>query len=143
MKNGYTINTLHRGKYMLSFFVLLFVAGGLSSIIPATEIVKIIVVLATIPVILYCSVKFSHRPSTWYIDNQELVIAFANETVSYPLDNIDHIRTLTRSGGTLYVLYRKKKSPARYWRNKLFQAQDDQIALQQALTTSTTEYYKF
>ncbi|MCI0920525.1 hypothetical protein [Sphingobacterium rhinopitheci] len=143
MKKSYTINTLHRGKYMLSFFVLLFAMGGLSSLIPAEEIVKIVFVLFTIPLILYISVKASQRPSNWSVDDQELVIQFGDKTIVYPIAEIDHIRTLTRSGGTLYVIYRKKKSTARYWRNKLFQSQDDQIALQQEFTASAIEYYKF
>lgn len=143
MTNGYTINTLHRGKYMLSFFALLFVAGALSSFIPAQEIVKIIIVLFTIPIILYLSVKGSEKPSTWHIDEDNLTIAFTDKTIVYPISSIDHIRTLTRSGGTLYVIYSKKKSPERYWRNKLFVNEDDQIALQQTLLTSDIEYYKF
>lgn len=146
MKDEFTINTLHRGKYMLSFFVLLFLAGFLSSFIPAKEIIKIIVVLFTIPIILYLSVKASSRPSIWEIDDNELTIQFADKKLKYKLSEIDHIRSLTRSGGTLYIITFKKnakKSAARYWRNKLFQSEDDQIALQQALNSSETEYYKF
>lgn len=145
MTNDFTINTLYRGKYMLSFFILLFIAGGLSALIPASEIVKIIVILFTIPFILYLSVKISQNPSQWHIDDTQLTITFisTSKTIVYPLAQIDHIRTLTRSGGTLYVIYFKKKSPARYWRNKLFQNQDDQLELQQEITNSTVEYYKF
>ena len=143
MTNQYTINTLHRGKYMLSFFVLLFIVGGLSALIPAKEIVKIIVVLFTIPIILYISVKVSQRPSNWILEDNKLIINYPNKSISHAFEDIDHIRSLTRSGGTLYVIYFKKKSPARYWRNKLFQREDDQIALQQNLNTSTVEYYKF
>lgn len=128
---------------MLSFFVLLFVIGGLGSKIPTTEIIKIIIVLFTIPVILFLSVTISKRPSTWSLNDQELKIQFPDKSVSYPVEKINHIRALTRSGGTLYVIYLEHKSPARYWRNKLFQTEDDQIALQQLLTESTIEYYKF
>jgi len=143
MSTKFTINTLHRGKYMLSFFVFLFIMGGLGSLIPAKEIVKIVIVLFTIPIILYISVKLSKNSSVWELTEKALTIQFAKKTISYSLDDIDHIRSLTRSGGTLYIIYFKTKSPARYWRNKLFQEEDDQIALQQSLTTSTTEYYKF
>lgn len=143
MKNEYTINTLHRGKFMLGFFALLFLAGGLSSLIQSSEIIKIIIVLFSIPIILFASVKISLRSSIWRLTENELTIRFPNKTIVYPLTEIDHIRSLTRSGGTLYVIYFNKKSAARYWRNKLFQAEDDQIALQQALTNSETEYYKF
>lgn len=128
---------------MLSFFVFLFIMGGLGSLIPAKEIVKIVIVLFTIPIILYISVKLSKNSSVWELTEKALTIQFAKKTISYSLDDIDHIRSLTRSGGTLYIIYFKTKSPARYWRNKLFQEEDDQIALQQSLTTSTTEYYKF
>lgn len=128
---------------MLSFFVLLFAMGGISSLIPIGEIVKIILVLFTIPLILYISVKISQRPSYWQLNDKELVIQFADKSFVYPISEIDHIRTLTRSGGTLYAIYRKNKSTARFWRNKLFQSQDDQIALQQEFTSSTIEYYKF
>lgn len=141
--NEYTINTLHRGKYMLSVFALLFIFGGLSSMIPVKEIVKIVIVLFTIPVILYLSVIFSKRPSIWSINDEALTVNFENKNLQFPIEEIDHIRSLTRSGGTLYVIYFHKKSPVRYWRNKLFQDQDDQIALQAQLTESPIEYYKF
>lgn len=117
--------------------------GGLSALIPASEIVKIVIVLFTIPIILYFSVKLSSRSSIWHLDADKLSIQFSAQTYTYRIEDIDHIRSLTRSGGTLYVIYFKKKSPARYWRNKLFQSEDDQIALQQLLNTSTIEYYKF
>lgn len=143
MSTKFTINTLHRGKYMLSFFVFLFIMGGLGSLIPAKEIVKIVIVLFTIPITLYISVKLSKNSSVWELTEKALTIHFAKKTISYSLDDIDHIRSLTRSGGTLYIIYFKTKSPARYWRNKLFQEEDDQLALQQSLMNSTTEYYKF
>lgn len=143
MTTEYSINTLHRGRYMLSFFILLFAAGALSSLIPASEIVKIIVVLFLIPVILYSSVKVSQNPSSWQVDDTKLAINFNTKSLVFQADQIDHIRSLTRSGGTLYIIHLHKKSPKRYWRNKLFQNEDDQIALQQALTNSKIEYYKF
>lgn len=128
---------------MLSFFFLLFVAGGLSALIPAKELVKIIIMLFTIPAILFLSIKLSQNPSRWSLDDDYLTISFPNRTYTFLVTDIDHIRTLTRSGGTLYVIYFKKKSPTRFWRNKLFQAEDDQIALQSYLTNSAIEYYKF
>lgn len=128
---------------MLSVFVLLFAFGALSSLIPVKEIVKIVVILFTIPIILYLSVLFSKRSSIWTLKDDELEIRFENKTIQYPIAEITHIRSLTRSGGCLYVIYFQKKSPARYWRNKLFQAEDDQIALQAKLTESPIEYYKF
>lgn len=143
MSEVYVINTLHRGRYMLSFFVLLFIAGGISSLIPASEIIKIIAILFLIPLILYISVRVSQTPSSWIILDNEITISFPNKEYKFSVDEINHIRSLTRSGGTLYVIYLNHKSPKRYWRNKLFQNEDDQLALQQALTNSPFEYYKF
>lgn len=128
---------------MLCFFALLFVAGGISSLVPTQEIIKIIVVLFTIPGILYCSVKLSQNPSHWTFHEDSLTLSFKNKTITYLYSEIDHIRTLTRSGGNLYVIYFKKKSPQRYWRNKLFQKDDDNQLLHEALSKSSIEYYKF
>lgn len=143
MTEVYLINTLHRGRYMLSFFILLFVAGGISSLIPTSEIIKIITILFLIPLILYISVRVSQKPSSWQVRENEIIISFSNKEYKYYINEINHIRSLTRSGGTLYVIYLNDKSPRRYWRNKLFQNEDDQLALQQALTNSQIEYYKF
>ncbi len=142
-KSYFSIHTLHRGKYMGCFLFLLFLAGGISSLIPASEIVKIIAVLFTIPGILYVSVKVSQNPSQWALEENKLTISFKNKTYTYPFAEIDHIRSLTRSGGNLYVIYLHKKSPARYWRNKLFQKDDDHQLLHEVLLQSTLDYYKF
>ena len=143
MRQTFSIHTLHRGKYMLCFFALLFAAGGISSFIPAQEIMKIIIVLFTIPVILYCSVKLSQSPSQWTLEEDRLTISFKNKIITYLYADIDHVRSLTRSGGNLYVIYFKKKSPRRYWRNKLFQKDDDHQLLHEALLESPVEFYKF
>ena len=52
-------------------------------------------------------------------------------------------RGLTRSGGNLYVIYQNKRTPVRYWRNKLFQEDDDHQLLHEALLASEIEYFKF
>lgn len=143
MNQTYRINTLHRGRYMSSFLALLFIAGGLSAFVSLPEIYKIILVLLTIPLILYLSVRFSQRPSSWHLSEEALTITFGQEIKRYTLPDIDHIRNLTRSGGNLYVIYPRKKRPVRYWRNKLFQADDDNIALHEALLQSRIEYFKF
>lgn len=137
------MNTLHRGKYMASFFILLFVAGGVGSLLPFPELYKIIIVLFTIPGILYISVKMSQHPSSWSLDENTLTIDFADKKYSYFLHDIDHIRSLTRSGGNLYVIYFRKKGPIRYWRNKLFQNDDENSKLHEALLKSEIEYFKF
>lgn len=143
MNQTFHINTLHRGKYMLCFFVLLFAVGGASSYIPLSEIFKIIIVLFTIPGILYIAVKFSQRPSKWTLTDNDLTVTFATKSITYLISDIDHIRSLTRSGGNLYVIYLRKQSPVRYWRNKLFQENDDNLQLHEALSQSPIEYFKF
>lgn len=139
----FTIHTLHRGKFISTFLFMLFLAGGLSSLIPFQEIAKIIIVLFTIPAILFVSVKISQNPSVWTLTEETITLTFSNKEISYPLTEISHIESLTRSGGALYVLHFNKKSPARYWRNKLFQDEDDNQLLHQALTNAAVEYYKF
>lgn len=128
---------------MLSFFVLLITAGAISSLIPLPELYKIIIVLCLIPVILYASVKASQRPSSWSLTEEELIVDFGNAKNIYLINDIDHIRSLTRSGGNLYVIYFRKKNPVRYWRNKLFQSDDDSTKLHEALLKSEIEYFKF
>lgn len=143
MTQSFHIHTLHRGKYMLCFFVGLFIAGALCSNLPFIEIYKIVAVLAMVPIILYTAVKWSQQPSTWTLSDQELLIQQEQSILSIPIEEIDHIRSLTRSGGNLYIIYRKKKSPIRIWRNKLFQKDDDHLALHEALSAHPVEYYKF
>ncbi|TJZ60442.1 hypothetical protein FAZ15_10590 [Sphingobacterium olei] len=128
---------------MSSFLLMLFLAGGLSSLIPFQEIVKIIIILFTIPVILFVSVRMSQNPSVWLLTEEHLIITFRKKEISYPLAEIDYIQSLTRSGGALYVIHFHKKSPSRYWRNKLFQEEDDNKLLHHALIDSAVEYYKF
>lgn len=143
MTDSFLLNTLHRRKYMLYFISLVFISGGLSSILPTNEIIKIVTVLFAIPLILYISVRLSQNPSTWQIDNDNLSIHFKNKSFHYPISDIDHIRAHTRSGGTLYIIYFKHKSPVRYWCNKLFQPEDNNLHLQDKLSKSNLTYYKF
>lgn len=142
IKQSFEINTLHRGKYMLTFFSLLILGGILSSQIPASEIVKIVSILFTIPIILYLAVKWSKNSSTWELNDDQLSIHFKNKTDIFKIKDIDHIKSLTRSGGNLYVIHLKNKFPNRYWRNKLFSSNDDCIALHESLTQHSVEYYK-
>jgi hypothetical protein len=142
MKQSFEINTLHRGKYMLSFFSLLMLGGLISSQIPATEIAKVVMILFTIPIILFLSVEWSKNKSIWELSDEELIIQFVNRTDTYLIADIDHIKSLTRSGGNLYVVHFHKKSPKRYWRNKLFASDDDNLLLHNALAEHPVEYYK-
>lgn len=127
---------------MLSFFSLLILGGILSSQIPASELLKVIAILFTIPIILYLSVRWSKNNSTWKLSAEELNIKFENKIDRYKIEDIDHIKSLTRSGGNLYIIHLKHKSPKRYWRNKLFSHNDDNTELHQTLTDSAIEYYR-
>lgn len=138
----FQINTLHRGKYMLSFFSLLILSGIIASQIPSSEVVKIILILFMIPVILYLSVRWSKNPTKWTLTNEDLIVEFNDRSDRFRLENIDHIRSLTRSGGNLYVLYFNTRSPKRYWRNKLFSNDDDAMKFHHALEAHEIEYYK-
>ncbi len=142
MNQSFEINTLHRGKYMLSFFSLLLLAGIISSQIPTSEMAKVIIILFTIPIILFLSVKWSKNKSIWELSDEEVLIHFPDRSDKYLISDIDHIKSLTRSGGNLYVFHLKKKSPKRYWRNKLFSSDDDNLMLHHALMNHSVEYYK-
>lgn len=83
MEQSYIINTLHREKFMLCLLALLFLAGGLSAWIPLSEIAKIIIVLCTIPLIMYVSVKVSLNTSQWTLTPESLEIAFKNKPLSF------------------------------------------------------------
>ena len=128
---------------MLCFFIGLFLAGAICSTLPFDEIFKIIAVLAMVPLILFCAVKLSHQPSTWILSEEQLIIQKGNSNRTILIHDIDHIRSLTRSGGNLYVIYLRKQSPIRIWRNKLFQKEDDLLALHEALVQHPVEYFKF
>ena len=143
MEQTFEINTLHRGKYMLCFFFLLIASGVLCAQVPSSEVFKIVVILFTIPIILYLAVRWSKRTSVWKLNEENLTITLDNNINKFALHDIDHIRSLTRSGGNLYVIYFKNRSPKRYWRNKLFTRDDDNAALQEALTAHGLEFYKF
>ncbi|WP_149914868.1 hypothetical protein [Sphingobacterium cavernae] len=127
---------------MLSFFSLLVFGGIISSQIPASEIAKVVIILFTIPLILFLSVKWSKNKSNWELNNGELIIRFRNRTDNYLIKDINHIKSLTRSGGNLYVIHFHRKSPKRYWRNKLFASDDDNSLLHEALLAHSVEYFK-
>lgn len=142
MNQSYRINTLHRGKYMLSFFSLMILAGIITSAIDVSEIVKVISILFSIPIILFLSIRWSKNFSQWTLNEHELQIKFGTKRFIYPLSEIDHIKSLTRSGGNLYVIHLKKSTPKRFWRNKLFTQDDDHTDLQHALAKHEVEFYK-
>ena len=127
---------------MFSLLLLLFISGGLISLIDTKEIYRIVAILFFVPVILYLSVKISKNPSTWSFDNENVTINFASSQKIIPIENIDHVRSLTRSGGNLIEIYQKKGKTLRIWKNKLFQPEDDIQMLQAYLNESPIEFYK-
>lgn len=127
---------------MFSLLLLLFISGGLISLIDTKEIYRIVAILFFVPVILYLSVKISKNPSTWSFDNENVTINFASSQKIIPIENIDHVRSLTRSGGNLIEIYQKKGKTLRIWKNKLFQSEDDIQMLHAYLNESPIEFYK-
>lgn len=123
---NFQIATLHRGLYMLILLLGVCLVTLIVSKIPISEIVKIIIVLFSLPVLLYISVKISKDNSTWEVTEDHLILHFKNKQEKLALVDIEYIRNLPRSGGNLIMIFVKNKRMAkRYWRNKLFQENDE------------------
>lgn len=116
-------------------------SGILTSVIEASEIGKIVFIMFTIPLILFLSIRWSKNYSEWIISQQQLQIKFKTKTFTFPISEIDHIKSLTRSGGNLLVIHLKHKRPKRFWRNKLFTQDDDMTELHDYLLQNV-EFYK-
>src|SRR5690606_5887194 len=130
----YEIATLHRGKYMLILLVGLCVVTVIIAQIPIQEVQKIIIVLLSLPLLIFLGTKWSAKPSRWNLNNGRLSIYFQNKPQEIDIENIRYIRNVPRSGGNLIMIFLKDaKQPKRYWRNKLFQSADDLEALMHAL----------
>lgn len=140
---SFHIATLHRGRYMLLLLTGVCVVTAIASRLPISEIVKILVVLVSLPLLIFCSTKWSKNNSVWTIQGGNIVIRFKNQQEdSFPLDNIKYLRNVPRSGGNLIMFFFKKgKTPQRYWRNKLFEKADDLNALVHAIREEGVEYY--
>lgn len=111
----------------------LFVAGIVASLLEINEIHKILILLISLPVILFSSVKFSQLPSEWTIAEDSIHIEKGGKVHHIPLENLEYIKNHIRSGGNLIAIYEKKgNGPLRFWRNKLFQSNDDFDAMIQA-----------
>lgn len=137
----FQIATLHRGRYMLLLLLGVCVVTLIVSKIPISEIVKIVIVLFSLPILLYISVKFSKNNSTWELTDDQLILHFKNKQETIPLEDIEYIRNLPRSGGNLIMLFIKNKRMAkRYWRNKLFQNNDDLDAFLTLIKNRNIEY---
>lgn len=140
---SFQIATLHRGRYMLLLLAGVCLVTAIASRLPMPEIAKILVVLVSLPLLIFCSTKWSKNNSTWTIQQGKVVIAFKNQPQeSFPLNSIKYFRNVPRSGGNLMMFFFKKgKTTKRYWRNKLFQKADDLNALVHALRQEGVEYY--
>lgn len=117
----YSINTLHRGKFIWFLLSGLFIIGIGLSWLDLQEITKIIILLFCIPGLLFGAVKLNQQASTWTIDGQQLTIITAKKTTQIDLQNISYIKNHIRSGGNLIAFHFSGKNPTkRFWRNKLF-----------------------
>jgi len=89
------------------------------------------------------SIKGSRNDSYWTIKNGEVSIRFHNQKEELLiLSEVKYLRNLPRSGGNLIMIFlATAKAPKRYWRNKLFQKDDDLNALIHALKQQGVEYY--
>lgn len=139
---SYILNTLHRGRMIQILLGVLFAVGFLVARLPVIEVVKIIFVLFSLPGILFVSIRFSQQSSTWKISNSSMITEKGKKNYQIRLDNIDYVRNHVRSGGNLIAIYQKSgKSPLRFWRNKLFQSNDDFDALMLHIRSLDVPYF--
>lgn len=141
--NVYHIATLHRGRYMLLLLGGVCVVTAIAARIPIPEIAKILVVLFSLPILIFLSTRWSQNNSLWTVEKGQVSIQFDNQQDEHILvKDIKYLRNVPRSGGNLIMIFLKKnKAPKRYWRNKLFQKADDLNALVHALKQQGIEYY--
>ncbi|MGJ1264788.1 hypothetical protein ACR78F_02035 [Sphingobacterium spiritivorum] len=137
----YYISTLHRAKYMALIFGGITLIAVLLAFTPFKEIVKVLITLLSIPLVIFLSVRYSRIPSHWTFDDQKLTIIKSEKHIELPLANISHIRNLPRSGGNLLIIYQRKGHSYRFWRNKLFQNEDELQAMIQYIQHHNIEYY--
>lgn len=128
---------------MIFLLVGVCVVTAIVSRLPLQEIVKILVVLISLPILLYLSTKLSQNPSQWTVDSETLHVRFSDKKEeSILLSEIKYLRNVPRSGGNLLMFFMQQgKGTKRFWRNKLFQADDDLNALIHALKQQNVEYY--
>lgn len=141
--NSFHIATLHRGRYMLLLLAGVCVVTAIASRLPIPEIAKILVVLISLPLLIFGSTRWSRNNSVWTIAQKQVSIQFKNhQHESFSLKEIKYMRNVPRSGGNLIMIFfNKKTTPKRYWRNKLFEKADDLNALIHALRQEGVEYY--
>ncbi|GHE36768.1 hypothetical protein [Sphingobacterium griseoflavum] len=142
-ENTFHIATLHRGKYMALLLLGVCIVTAISARLPLAEAAKILIVLCSLPLLLMLSIKWSRNDSQWVVNQEEVTITFpGGKTERIPLFEVKYLRNVPRSGGNLIMMFMKnKKVPKRYWRNKLFQKDDDLQALIHVLKQKGVEYY--
>lgn len=140
-KLSFKIATLHRGRYMLLMMLFVLALVYIVSRLPLSEVVKIMGSLFSLPLVLYIAVKCSRKPTVWTIDSESLTIEDPTSHKIIPLNTIDYVRNLRRSGGNLIIIKLKTGAHVRAWRNKLFESEDDLKNLCQSLKDSKLEYY--
>lgn len=140
---SFHIATLHRGRYMLLLLAGVCIVTAVASRLPISEIIKILTVLVSLPLLIFCSTKWSKNNSVWTIQKGEIRIRFQNQREdSFLLEDIKYLRNVPRSGGNLVMFFFKKdQKTKRYWRNKLFEKADDLNALVHTIKQEGVEYY--
>ncbi|WP_139227573.1 hypothetical protein [Sphingobacterium wenxiniae] len=140
---SFQIATLHRGRYMLLLLLGVCIVTAIVSRFPWTEIAKILTVLVSLPFLLYLSIRWSRNNSSWTINADNVHVVFRNgkeEMITFK--DIKYFRNLPRSGGNLLMIFlQKSRTPKRFWRNKLFQQEDQLNSLIHALKQKGVEYY--
>ncbi len=122
----FNINTLNRGRFIWVLLGGLFLVGFVLAQFPLSELTKILTLLFCIPVLMWLAVRLNRSSSVWEINSRNIRITKENKTTEIPVADIAYVKNHMRSGGNLIVLHRHSKSgPFRFWRNKLFMADDD------------------
>lgn len=108
-----------------------------------SEIAKILIILVSLPALIYASTKLSRNDSTWTLLDNKMTILFRDQAeVIIDLKDVKYMRNVPRSGGNLLMFFLKNnRSPQRFWRNKLFQGADDLDSLILRLKQQGLEYY--
>lgn len=126
---------------MACLLILVSITALLASKIPVSEIIRILIVLFSMPLILFIGVKIALNESVWHFTEETLTIEYAATTQVFTRSEITYIRNLRRSGGNLIMIFSAQQPTYRCWRNKLFQSEDDLSEMQAFLRNQDIEYY--
>ncbi|MGO1648431.1 MAG: hypothetical protein ACTHYC_05290 [Sphingobacterium sp.] len=130
MQEDFHLQTLHRGRFIWGLLSGLFVIGYVLSLMPLSEIAKILILLFCVPVLMWGSVKFNRAESLWEFNDSNIRITKFGKTHEFSIQEVAYVKNHIRSGGNLLVFYFNEKSaPIRLWRNKMFVPPDQFDAL--------------